>query len=315
MKVLAYCVHGNLSYSVLSGVVAALERIGATVRWQWPHTNKHLFRPEESARTIQSQCLRLADADFKPDVALHTDPRCPPQVDCPVIEIPHGLASKVGYYLPDIGMKVHAQLAPSRWYATTQAAWHPQVTFIPCGMPKLDPFFYLPKVGEEVLFTPTVTAGLSSWKHIELEAACLAQKMPCAVRFHRATWEIHRPNAPKGMRLDDGHDICLSLARAKVVVSDISSSWIEAMGLGIPVVCYLTPSAQRHLEKRPMSAEAAFVQHATVITRAEELEDAIERAQPAPQEVRDQILCNVGRAAETAAREICEIATRARHGS
>lgn len=300
MKVLAYCIHGNLSYAILKGLADALARSGDDVRWYFPQTNQHLFDPAKTRETIKKAGLEIAHkGDFKPDVILHTDHRAAPRDwgDCLVVEVPHGLASKVGYYLPGTKMDVDVHLAASEWYSDRIHECYPKAAAFPCGMPKLDPFAHLPRPapGEgELLYCPTFTPCLTSWSHLMPGLQVLAEERSVAVRAHRAMLEIHDPRVPSGIRRDSCTDICLSFSKAEVVVSDCSSAWIEAMGLGLPVVCYVTPGNARYLDKRPESTEAVFLEHAEVIYDAEELPDAIDRAKPAPLEVQDQILGHKG---------------------
>lgn len=292
MKVLAYCVHGNLSYSVLRGVASGLESRGADVRWQF--ADSHMVSKSESEKTIEAEGLKLAEKSaFSPDVAIHADPRCTPKSwGCRVVEVPHGLASKIGYYLPasDIKMDVDVHLAASHWYAQRLREWFPRLRVITCGMPKLDEFLKVEKTRDHVVYAPTFTKCLTSWPFISEAAEKLAQHHKSLLRLHRVQFEMVETERPSGIEFDTSLDICGALGKAKVIVSDISSAWIEAMGLGIPVVCYLTAGGAEHLKKRPLSAEAHFIKHATVIHDATELESAIKNAMPAPVNIQSQIL-------------------------
>lgn len=301
MRVLAYCVHGTLSYSILRDVAAELRRCGAEVLWDF--AGSHMFSAEETARIIDEDGLELADRSFKPDIAIHADPRCPPRRGCPVIEIPHGLASKIGYYLPDIQMNVDAHLAVSDWYGERIRAWHPHVKIFTTGMPKLDRYWSLEHKHDHIVYAPTFTRALTCWPEISHEADLIAESEPSILRLHRVQTEKLDIPMPFGIQVDMGLDICEAFARARVVVSDTSSAFLEAMALGIPVVCYLTKGAKAMFEKRPC-VEKEFLKYAVVISEPSALRLALTLAKPAPQEVQEQLLSYRGKSVSRAAEVI-----------
>lgn len=302
MRVLAYGVHGTLSYSVMRRVAQALASRGAEVRWEFAQS--HMVSPKETERTIEREGLQLAARDFQPHVAIHADPRCSPRHwRCPIIEVPHGLASKIGYYLPpdQIKMEVDYHLAASDWYARRVADWFPSVRCVPAGMPKLDGYFEGDRTNDHVLFAPTFTKSLTSWPELRDVAGELARNDKVIVRVHRAQREMIETNYPDTVEVDDSLDICAAFKRARVVVSDISSAWIEAMGLGLPVVCFLTPGSDAHLNRKPQSTEAVFLPYATVIRKPNDLWAALQVARPAPKQIQEQILSYRGVSAARAA--------------
>lgn len=305
MKILAYCVHGTLSYSILRHVAAELERRGCEVRWQFAASN--LLSSDETSKLVSERGLKLRDSDFKPDLAIHADPRCPPKVECPVVEVPHGLASKIGYYLPDIEMRVDFHLAVSDWFASRIRSWHPHVKTFTVGMPKLDPFFSRTRLPSHIVYAPTFTRTLNCWPAIEAEAVRIAESAPSLLRLHRVQTEKVGIYNPQGIEVDTGLDICDALARARVLVSDTSSAFLEAMAVGIPVICYLTPGAKGMLAKHPDSVENEFIKHALVISDPGALRLAINMARPAPLEVQERLLSYRGTAAARAAEVICEL--------
>lgn len=302
MKVLAYCVHGTLSYSILRRVATELARRGADVRWEFAESN--LFSTEASKRLAEADGLRVAGEAFAPDLALHADPRCAPRRGCRVVEVPHGLASKAGYYLPEARYEVDVHLAVSDWYADRLRAWHPHVKTVVTGMPKLDGFFEAPRTADRVLFAPTFGSVLSCWPHVAGTAALIGETEPSILRFHRVNVERDGLACPESLEPDSSLDICRSLARARVVVSDVSSAWLEAMALGIPVVCYVSPTAREHLRRRPQAVEGELMKWATVVGRPEDLRAALVVARPAPRHVQDQLLSYRGGASARAAEVI-----------
>lgn len=307
MKLLFQGVHGILSFSMYKDLGLALMKEGFDCYADFRVNS--LFSEEEAMAAVTESGFKTEKL-HSPDLVFVADPRCYVPQKCPVIEIPHGLATKAGYYstCPEYTTDYH--FSPSYWIADNMNGKF-KTKFIPTGMPKLDVvvnaslFDATPK---GILISPTQNIHYDCLPSIEHLLPELQKSYEVTIRPHlRTVFRDGMDRFPKGVKLDTDVTNSNSLRGADIVISDISSSWLEAMALGKRVVLLWREAAQRHASNTPDAHESVFSKYAQVIYDPKDLMAAIERAEPAPESIRERLLSYQGTAAPRCIEVIKEI--------
>lgn len=261
-----------------------------SVEWNdWPAAKDYL----------EKKGWEVKPEETESDFCLHADPRFCPRNGAPVFELPHGINSKTGFFLPTVAYEVDYHLAASEWIADRMKQWHPQTKFIPVGIPKLDGF---KKGGDSILICCTHQENLTLWLDCRDEILKMNEKI--ILRFHRFVLESKKHWLKNlDVEIDFSDSIVESFNRAKVVVGDISSATMEALGLGLPVVRYESAGAKEHL-KKPYILEGEFSDYVTRIDSPKDILRACEDAKPAPLEIQKRLIINQGRATQAAVKAI-----------
>jgi hypothetical protein len=257
---------------------------------------------------------------IKADVMFVADPRGWPIIpNCITIEIPHGLAWREdgeGYYTPKATYQSNyffaagpdsANTLLNRDQLTNPAPMKSKVVIT--GMPKLDA-----AIGGErdcILVAPAYEQARSCFHRLIVPLLQLIEKGDkIAIKLHATIIqsEFNQENyilchqlEEKGAIFFESGNIAPAFKRARIVISDASSAFLEAMGLGIPVILFnnehiedkMHPYLNR-LDDPWTPIEYRFRKWATTIKKPEDLMDAISIAKPAPIEIQDQILSYKG---------------------
>ena len=189
-----------------------------------------------------------------------------------VIDIGHGLGSKDRYYLPDTPYKADVTLMPSQ-YIRELAGRGEDEKFRVVGIPKLDRFHRKPATNflPHVLVAPTFNPGYNCLEMIAPYLQGLTENYQVRVRPHPhffasgdpavKYWVSFFQSPPEGVTISPNTFVVDDLIWADVVVSDISSVYLEALACGLPVVVCESPTMTRGVDLR--RTEYRFLRYVT----------------------------------------------------
>lgn len=238
---------------------------------------------------VEEHHFAVADESWVPDVMFVADFRCytaPPGVT--VIDIGHGIGSKDSYYLPETQYQSDIVCFPSEYLAAKFRGTR-SARFVGVGMPKLDRAARerenrAPNPKPVVLIAPTHNVEYDCLRMIRDVLQGLTDDYRVIVKPHEyhfmAPWLTDgRPwllDPPAGVEVVRSANISSLFAIADVVVSDLSSAFMEAMGLDIPTIVCESEAMRAEKLVTPHRNEFAFQYGATVITDPACLAPAIE---------------------------------------
>ncbi len=224
-----------------------------------------------------------------------------------VVGVGHGTISK-GFYFTDsiwIGREnfVDMLCVPGP-YAHTLLSSLLTTSVVPTGMPKLDPAFnkaydkksVCEKYGIEVakkivLYAPTFNQVLSANGYIGSELfKLIADDREICIKLHGSTpqhfFTLFRKMASQyqGLTVVNDGDITPWLSIADVVISDVSSTMMEAMALNIPVVLFDSPDWGLYHSYNPSEIEYAWREFGYRCTTIDEVKQSVDRALQFPGE-------------------------------
>lgn len=210
-----------------------------------------------------------------PDIMFVSDFRVYPRDrNCIVINVEHGLGSKNDYNYPDTPHDTDYLFCASKWiskkFITTKT------NFIATGMPKLDKVVKKRSGDKTILIAPTYNEEYNCLNIIKDNIRDLSEKYKVIIKPHEndtTDWGLYGAQVMHNYNIADLFSIC------DVVVSDVSSAYLEFMALNRPtVVCETEFMKQRKLE-RPEAHEYYFQNGASaVISQGNELLDAVDAA-------------------------------------
>lgn len=302
MKILFWCVHGTVSWSMFEDLACALRE----------HQNNEisvaigdLTDPKKAHDVITQQGFSIIDRNSldQYDVQFVADPRYHLNANCPIIDLNHGLGSKHDYYYKTTQYTSDYFFVPSKWIADRLIS--SKTRFIPTGMAKLDRAVKNRQPEDKlILIAPTHNDEYNCMYMIAEQLSTLSKEYRVIIKPHR-----HRFTMPGDVEVSDfakwGVELCWDynitglLAKASIVISDVSSVYLEAMGLGIPTIVCDNEYMRNERINNPTKKDAheyMFQEAATVIMRSEQLMDAVKSAQPPKQEYSDRLLSNKGTA-------------------
>lgn len=286
MTVLLHCVHDTISLAMYEDLARALRAAGHEVRFQFGGG----IALQQCLLWIRAYGFELAPADWRPDVLFVADFRAyERRPGAIVVDIGHGIGSKDSYYYADTDYLSDYVFFPSESLAA-RVRRESGPTVVSVGMPKLDRAVHQ-RAGRAsnprpvVLVAPTHNEEYACITTIWDQLGALAEEYRVVVKPHEyhftapklAHWPGRFRAAPPGVEVVRQANVADLLAVADVVVSDVSSVYLEAVGIGVPTVVCASP-AMRDEAATPRGQERneyRFQRAAHVITDGAQLADAV----------------------------------------
>jgi len=262
----------------------------------------HEIRFRFAATIAKDLCLKfisengfsLAEADYRPDVMFVADcdgyDRPPTGV---VVDIGHGLGSKHKYFYKDSPYHSDYVIVASKWIADRLQPTNPQTKFLPLGMPKLDRAFRTAEVPRTILIAPThnyhysCLVGLVDYLEQLRDYRVILKPhefVYTSASIFCQMWRHQLKHLPPNVEVRRDPNIAAILGEASIVISDVSSAYLEALGLGKHVIIFESPFMAWEKEKKgDMAHEYCFQSLTHVINNGRDLLDAVQKVEAADQ--------------------------------
>ncbi len=280
--------------------------------------------------------------EFQPDIIVVAD-TCfyPIRNKCRIVNVGHGLISK-GWFYTDSPVVRRENIAD---LICVPGVWHKQILqkniFVPihvtgfiksdalfrCGTYEISSFFRkhaIPENVKIVLFAPTFNDELSAVPCVK-ERICelIEEKTVVLIKLHNMTdpkWvNIYERLAKqeKNIFLIDDNDFTAAMTCADVMISDVSSAYVEFMLLDKPVVLFNNPMQRNYDQHDENNIEYKVRDAGIQVGSIEELKLAVKLSLADPDEYSQKrqsyaelINCKIdGKCAQRAARAIMQLAT------
>ncbi|HHE46106.1 MAG TPA: hypothetical protein ENL08_00190, partial [Bacteroidetes bacterium] len=231
-----------------------------------------------------------------------------------IINVGHGLLSK-GQYFTDTDYihrenLEHLLLVPGEYHK--QAIRDSGRVFIPVeavGYPKMDMLFQpeapsrdelcgrlgLDPAKKIILYAPTFNVALSTIPVVWTRIKELATPDTCLlIKFHGSTLpefvsaHMTLPRENPNIYLIDDPDITPYLQIADVMVSDVSSAWMEFILLDKPVVLFNNPNCKEYINYDRRDIEYAWRDVGIQVTSLEGMKRAVVRSLERPEELSER---------------------------
>ncbi len=186
-----------------------------------------------------------------------------------IVNIGHGTISKGIYFSDSVWLErqnwADLLCVPGE-YALKEVEKALDTRVVATGMPKLDPVFSgsidtqavrrelnIPHSKKIVLYAPTFNLDLSSlYDFVDRFHELRSDEYDIVIKLHGSTpgsysMQYHRiAEQTPGIHFYTGDDLAPLLALSDVMISDVSSAWMEFMALDKPVILYSNPNASRY---------------------------------------------------------------------
>jgi uncharacterized membrane protein YciS (DUF1049 family) len=256
----------------------------------------------------------------RPDIMLVADPRCYPGYGCPVVDLGHGLGCKDGYYYDDVEYASDYLFVSSEWIAGRMRK-RDKTKIMVTGMPKHDRAQGVALWPRMVLIAPTCNLEYNALLMVYEQIHSLIQEgYKVVIKPHvyssRSNLDLFvRVQAmlleavSLGAEVRYDYNVTTLLAQAEYVVSDVSSVYMEALGLGKKVVlcesAFMREEKDRKLQRG--AHEYYFQQDCVLIKRGEDLIEALALVRPTYPDRQRMLISNSGQAIPVVIQKLEEI--------
>ncbi len=207
-----------------------------------------------------------------------------------IVNIGHGTISKGIYFSDSVWLDrqnwVDLLCVPGE-HALREVEKHLKTRVAATGMPKMDPAFGksvdtgairrelgIPEGRKVVLYAPTFNIDLSSlYDFADRFQELRSPGYEIIVKLHGSTPGSYamRYQRMSGIHFYTGDDLTPLVALADVMISDVSSAWMEFMALDKPVILYDNPNARRYHGYDESNIEWAWRELGTRVASFDEL--------------------------------------------
>lgn len=260
----------------------------------------HGLTKEEISKLKQKGTFYERPEDFKADVAVIADACFFPVRHCKkIVNVGHGLISKGWFYTdsPAVRRENLADLicVPGTWHKgileknvfspITITGFIKSDSFYNCNDQGKDDFYKrynIPRGVKLILFAPTFNEELSTIPCVKERIAEIADDTALLlIKLHGMTdkkWvRMYREMAAynRNVRFIEDNDYALSMICADVMVSDVSSAYVEFMLLDKPVVLFNNPMQKSYCQYKPDDIEYRIRDAGIQVATVEEIKNAV----------------------------------------
>lgn len=269
MNILFYGVLDTISLAMFEDLAEELRK-KHMVRFEFGNV---IGKQREAEEIVKDKGYDIGLSD--PDIMFISDFRSYPRDrNCIVINLEHGLGSKESYYFPDTPYDSDYLFCSSKWIQ--KKFKEKQTKFIATGWPKLDRVKRKWRGKKTVLIAPTWNDEYNCMNIIEGQVEELANKYRVIIKPHqydKTDWKRY------GVESSTEYNVARLFSVCDVVVSDVSSVYLEFIALNRPVVICETDFMKKRKLEKPDAHEYYFQGGASkIINTGDQLLEAVDYA-------------------------------------